>query len=292
LWFGARRPAESPPGPKVPARAPEGALPVVGDFRLTRPIGAGQFGQVFVAEFLGGRVVAVKRSFRAMDDETSRRDLHALEPLRALNHPYLLQLHATWVYERRLHIAMELADHSLADWIKQCRAAKLPGIPHDDLVAYMAEAAEALDYLHSQHVLHRDIKPENLLRIQGHAKVADFGLTRLLQDDRGTATFCGTPLYMAPEVWGGQASTNSDQYSLALTYAHMLTGRRVFEGSLPDLMMKHCRDEPDLAALPKRERKVVARALSKRPADRYPSCSGFVQALRKEARSGFGWWRR
>jgi hypothetical protein len=270
--------------PRPPASSASGSQTVSGGYRLVRPIGSGQYGQVFEAEAPGGRVVAVKRSFRAMDDETSRRDLHALELLRALNHPYLLQFHASWVSDGRLHIAMELADDSLADWFKQCRAAKLPGIPHGDLVAYMAEAAEALDYLHSQHVLHRDIKPENLLRIQGHAKVADFGLARLLQDDMGTATFCGTPLYMAPEVWGGKASTNTDQYSLALTYAHMLTGRRVFEGSLPDLMVQHASGEPNLGNVPEAERAVVARALAKKPTDRYPSCRAFVQALQQASR--------
>src|SRR5262249_38900222 len=155
------------------------------------------------------------------------------------------------------HIAMELAEDSLADWFKQCQAAGRPGIPRDELITYMAQAAAGLDYLHAQQVVHRDVKPENLLRIQGYAKVADFGLARLLQNDMGPRTFCGTPLYMAPEVWSGKASKHSDQYSLALSYVHVLTGRRVFEGSLPDLMIQHGTAEPDLHDLPPAERKVV-----------------------------------
>ena len=69
------------------------------------------------------------------------------------------------------------------------------------MIAYFREAAEALDYLHQMNVLHRDVKPANLLRLKGHAKVADFGLARVMEDKMAAATFCGTPLYMAPEVW-------------------------------------------------------------------------------------------
>jgi serine/threonine protein kinase len=251
---------------------------------VTRRLGSSTFGdEVFEAEAPGGRVVVVRR-LRALDDEANRRGLQELEPWRALNHPYLLQLLASWVEDGRLHVAMERADDSLADRFRQCRAAGLPGIPRGELLPYLAEAAEALDYLHANHVIHRGVKPSNLLRLQGHAKVDDFDLARLLQDDMGTATFCGTPVYMAPEVWSGKVSTHTDQYSLALTYVEVGTGRRVFEGSLPDLMKKHCRDEPDLDALPRRERKAVARALAKQPADRYPSCSAFVQELRKATR--------
>src|SRR5262249_27188312 len=150
-----------------------------------------------------------------MDDEASQRELKGLQLLRELNHPYLLQMHQFLVIDGRLHIVMELADGSLQEWFQQSRAAGQPGIPAEALLNFFREAAEALDYLHGQNVLHRDIKPQNLLMLKGHAKVADFGLAREQEASIIAGTICGTPLFMAPEVWEGKVSERSDQYSLA-----------------------------------------------------------------------------
>src|SRR5262249_8219382 len=159
--------------------------------------------------------------FRAVDDEASQRELQALELIRSLRHPFLLQTHRYWSLTDRVVMVMELADDSLSDWFKACKSEGKPGISGPELIAYLREAAEALDYMHSKGVLHRDIKPGNLLRLSRHAKVADFGLARLQESQVVTATFCGTPVYMAPEVWQGKISVHSDQYSLAATYFEM-----------------------------------------------------------------------
>jgi serine/threonine protein kinase len=125
--------------------------------------------------------------------------------------------------------------------------------------------------------MHRDIKPGNLLRLNGHAKVADFGLVRLQAAnlDR-TANLGGTPLYMAPEVWRGQISLHSDQYSLAVTYAEARLGRRVYRSAhLWDIAREHQQGTPDLRDLSPAERSVLA----KEPDKRYPTCVEFVRAL-------------
>ena len=146
--------------------------------------------------------------------------------IKLLRHPFLLQTQAYSQEDDRLFIVMELADKSLRDRLKECRAAGLQGIPVTELLTYFKESAEALDFLHEKHILHRDIKPENILLLQGHAKVADFGLAKGQQSHMATATGSGTPLYMAPEVWRNKLSAQSDQYSLALAYAELRLDRR------------------------------------------------------------------
>jgi hypothetical protein len=278
------------PTSPVPASIPamsSSVTPVLGEvlppsegYRLLEHIGAGRFGEVFRANAPGGMDVAVKRIYRAADDEASQRELQALELIRTLRHAFLLQTHRYWALKDRVVMVMELADDTLTDWFNASKAAGKPGIPATELVVYLREAAEALDYMHSKGVLHRDIKPGNLLRLSGHAKVADFGLARLHESQLTTATFCGTPVYMAPEVWQGKISVHSDQYSLAMTYFEMRFGRRPFAGNDSyELGMQHLRDAPDLAGAGARESRVLLRALSKNPEERYPSCREFVDAL-------------
>jgi hypothetical protein len=133
------------PGDKAPAGSTTEVLAATEGFTLMDRIGAGEFGEVFRARAPGGIEVAVKRIFRPLEHDASRREVQALELIRNLRHPFLLQTQQYWVLEDRLVIVMELAEDSLNDWFKQCQKAGLPGIPAADLVAYLQEAAEAND---------------------------------------------------------------------------------------------------------------------------------------------------
>src|SRR5262249_38306308 len=157
------------------------------------------------------------------------------------------------------------AGGSLRDRLKECIKAGQGGIPVEELLVYVREAAEALDYLHAKQVLHRDIKPDNILLLEGHAKVADLGLARLLQSQRTfQATQCGSPAYMAPEVWRGHASTHSDQYSLAATYVELRLNRSLFKSrDWVQLMFDHVERAPDLAPLAEAEQQALLKALAK-----------------------------
>jgi len=92
---------------------------------------------------------------------------------------------------------------------------------------------------------------------------------------------CGTPIYMAPEVWRKKFAPQSDQYSLAATYVDARLDRALFDTEFIDqLIIKHMEEVPDLAPLPPAEQRVLLRALAKKPEDRYPTCKAFVDDLR------------
>lgn len=245
-------------------------------------LGRGEFGEVWKALAPGGVEVALKFILRNLDHDATRRELKALEKIRQLHHPFLLQTHSFGMLDGRLTIVMELAEGSLSDRFKQCKEHWTAPIPRPDLVTYFAQAADALDYLQSQHVSHRDIKPQNLLFLQGFAKVADFGMARG-QDNKleEASMLCGTPHYMAPEIWQQQISRHSDQYSLAATYVQMRLGHPLFQGGFLDIFQHHLSTEPKLDPLPWAEQVVLKRALAKDPDRRFPSCVAFAEALKE-----------
>ncbi len=245
-------------------------------------LGRGEFGEVWRALAPGGVEVAVKIILRTLDHQASQRELKSLETIRQLRHPFLLQTHQYQSEQDHLVIVLELADKSLEDRLKECQDAGLSGVPVEELLTYFGQVAEALDYLHSQHVSHRDIKPQNLLMLRGYAKVADFGLARTQDEFVDKASvICGTPCYMPPEVWTKQVSRHSDQYSMAATYVearlgrHLVTGETIFE-----VAEQHIRGVPQLDPLPAPEQEVLRRATAKDPEQRYPSCVAFAQALK------------
>jgi len=179
---------------------------------------------------------------------------------------------------------IEPRDYSLWRRFQECRSQGLQGIPRAELLQYIEEAAEILDRLHTQHGLPRvDVKPQNLVLVMNRVNVVvTLGLN---EDVQGGVRSLGpgiTPVYASPETFECDISRHSDQYGLAIIYQEMLTGQRPFQGrNLQEIIMERFDGTPDLTPLPACEQAPIARALSKKPEDRFPTCTQLVQALRR-----------
>ena len=202
-----------------------------------------------------------------------------------LQHPNIVAVYEYGEDDECAWIAMELVegrslrDHLLAGWRPDLT--RLP--------ALLEQLLEALDYSHTHGVVHRDVKPGNILvSDMGVAKMSDFGIARI---ERSHLTqqgeILGTPFYMAPEQYEGhQIDERTDIYSAGVIAYEVLCGRRPFDGQGGNLMRQILQDPPPPAStyeprVPITIDMVLARALAKKPQNRYRSAREFLDALRR-----------
>jgi serine/threonine protein kinase len=263
------------------------AQPIAG-YTLVRPLGRGRFGEVWEAQAPGNFYVALK--FLRLETREATVEERALEAMRTIRHGNLLDVHFAARVADCLVIAMPLCEQSLRKRLKACLAEGRPGVPRNELLRAMEELARAVDFLNEPRyrgedgslvgVPHGDIKPDNFFVVGGTVRLADFGLARILTATVFSAKGSMTASYAAPEVVQRQFSKWSDQYSLAASYCELRTGHPPFEGeNALQVIPAHVHTAPNLTAIPEGERKAVARALAKQPADRWPTCQAFAQAL-------------
>lgn len=206
-------------------------------------------------------------------------------------HPHIVGLHDRGESDGRLWISMDYVDGT--DTARLLRDHYPTGMPPSEVVEIICAIGEALDYAHSHGLCHRDVKPGNILLSRpkyGKRRIllADFGVARRLDDISGltrTDTTVGTVSYAAPEqLMGHPVDGRADQYALAATAFHLLTGSPPFHNSNPAVVIgKHLNEppprlggvRPELAGFDA----ALLRALAKNPADRFPRCQDFAKAL-------------
>ncbi|MCC7087324.1 MAG: serine/threonine protein kinase [Pirellulales bacterium] len=193
-----------------------------------------------------------------------------------------------------LIIAMQLGSKSLYKRLEECREQSLPGIPVAELLEYLEQAARGIDFLNKPihdmgkgpvPIVHGDIKPHNILVVGDAAVVCDFGLARAVETLRKTSMAPVTVAYAAPESFKGKVTPTSDQYSLAITYVELRTGRLPFDETMTpyQVMEAHVLRTLDFGRLPEPERLVVERATEAEPEARWASSREMVLALRQAA---------
>ena len=205
-----------------------------------------------------------------------------------LDHPHILPLLDSGESGGMLYYVMPLVEgESLRDRLKREKQ-----LPIDEALQITRDIASALSHAHGHGVLHRDIKPENIMLSGGHARVADFGISRALSTTGAenltfTGLAVGTPTYMSPEQASGASDVDArtDVYSLACVLYEMLAGQPPFTASSTAALLarKSLEPMPSLrttrGSIPREVEQAIAKALAPVPDSRFTSPREFVQAL-------------
>ena len=268
----------------------------IGPYRVLEELGRGAMGVVYRAEDLtigrevAGKVVRFDQYLTA--DEKAQLRMRLMREASAagkLNHPGIVTVYQLSEHENVVFIAMECVPGVSLEKI----LAAGPMRDANRVFAILRQVAEALDYAHDAGVIHRDIKPGNILvREDGRAKITDFGIAKIAsQHLTQTGMVLGTPSYMAPEqLMAAQIDGKADQFSLAVMAFLMLSGRPPFKAdSMAALIFQIVQTEPpplhELAGqYPAEASAVLSRALAKKAADRFPTCTAFIDALEAACR--------
>lgn len=238
-------------------------------------------GQVFRGISDAGEGVAVKRVLlfnnSSADRQLRQREVDILRTLEGSSSDHVMSTLDIGYDGDTLYIVMPEADKSLS------RAIQDGMLSDDEKTQALQDVGEGLRELEIVRVLHRDLKPSNVLLHEGTWKLADFGISRNLDESTGTFTFTGfgTLLYMAPEIWRGQRATSlSDLYSYGVLAFEVLSGLPPFVSSdESELGRLHMTEVAPALVAPEPFPRLVARLLRKDPASRPQSASDIIRVL-------------
>ena len=262
----------------------------IGDYELLGELGRGAMGVVYRGQDKKiGRPVAIKvirvDAGTSAEESAKLRQRLVREASAAgrIYHPGIVTVHQLGEVGENVFIVMEFVDGSSLEHL----LINNPVLDRTWALDILHQIADALDYAHKSNVVHRDIKPANIMvRSDGRVKITDFGIAKIATEATGltgTGMSLGSPSYMSPEqIQATQIDGRSDQFALAIIAFQMLTGSMPFKGDTAHTVMYQIVTADPLEgaiSLQPEIRAVLARALAKHPADRFPDCASFVREL-------------
>jgi serine/threonine-protein kinase len=263
-------------------------------YRILRLLGSGGMGEVYLVQhprLPRQDALKVLRPDVSGDIAFRERFIREADLAAGLRHPHVVGIHDRGELDGQLWIAMDYIEGSDAAQLMQTRYPA--GMPTGVVTSIVTAVGSALDHAHKKGLLHRDVKPANIIVAdldtdERRVLLADFGIARPLDDTSGITTTnmtVGTVAYAAPEqLMGEPLDGRADQYALAATAYHLLTGMQLFPHSNPAVVIsRHLNapvpaladTRPDLASLDP----ILAAALAKNPDDRFACCSDFARAF-------------
>jgi serine/threonine protein kinase len=267
---------------------------VFAGYKILRVLGAGGMGKVYLAthpRLPRDDALKVLPPEFTNDPEYRTRFAREADLAAGLSHPHIVRIYDRGEVDDQLWISMDyVAGTDVAHLLDERYQG---GMPADEVVSIVNAVASALDYAHHRGLLHRDVKPANILLTdpdgQGRRTfLADFGIARKIDDATGLTDnnfAVGTVAYAAPEqLRGDPIDGRADQYALACTAFHLLTGAPPYNHTNPTVVItQHISSptpsigarRPELARLDP----VFATAMAKSPGSRFGSCSGFALQL-------------
>lgn len=256
-------------------------------FRIVRPLGSRGRSEVYLAEHprhRGRDALTVLPTDRSAEPGYVERFHREADVAATLWHPSIARVRGRGEHEGRLWISTDFVDGvDLADLIE---GRNPNGLPREQVFGILIAVAGALDYAHKHGLLHRDVRPANIILtdVEGdlpRAVLVGLGVARHVEAvDR--------PGYAAPEqLMGEEVDGRADQYALACTAYHLLTGTQLFAHANPAVVVsRHVNSKPPALADTRPELAdldpVLAKALAKNPDDRFVSCGAFAHALADE----------
>ncbi len=222
-------------------------------------------------------------------DEFIMRFQREARTIAKLEHPYILPVYDYGEYEGQIYLVMRILE--TGDLKDRIMAGMLPVA---ESLRMLGQIAQALTHAHEAGIIHRDLKPQNvLIDTNNNCYLTDFGIakaTNATSEMTAAGTLMGTPAYMAPEQWRTHpVDARTDIYALGVIAYNMLTGALPFNADTPfGLMYKHLDEMPPPlerynTQLPPGVTTVIFRAIAKKPADRYPTATQFIEELTRAA---------
>jgi serine/threonine protein kinase len=267
----------------------------LGRYQIKEQLGQGGMALVYKAydtrleRYVAIKIIRQDAFIPNMLDQVMKRFEIEAKALAKLAHPNIVPVYDYGEYEGAPYLVMQYISGGVLN-LKRSSP-----MPWQEAVHILLPIAQALAYAHEHNIVHRDIKPSNILLTEKDLPMlSDFGIAKILESEEnatltGAGMTIGTPEYMAPEQWTGQAGPLSDLYSLGVVLYELVTGRKPYAADTPvAIMLKQINDalpSPRLFSpeLPEGLENLLLKALAKKPEDRYPNMGEFAAALEKLA---------